>query len=59
MEDALHSTRAVDEEGVAPGGGVAVMRAKSVIGDIEGANKNHHQSTIIQIFVQNFDKIGA
>ena len=31
VEDALHSTRAAVEEGVVPGGGVALIRAKSVL----------------------------
>ena len=28
VEDALHSTRAAVEEGIVPGGGVALIRAK-------------------------------
>ena len=38
VEDALHSTRAAVEEGVVPGGGVALIRAKSVINKVKGAN---------------------
>ena len=38
VEDALHSTRAAVEEGVVPGGGVALIRAKSVIDKVKGAN---------------------
>ncbi len=37
VEDALHATRAAVEEGVVPGGGVALIRAVSEI-DIEGDN---------------------
>ncbi len=37
VEDALHATRAAVEEGVVPGGGVALIRAVSDI-DIEGDN---------------------
>ena len=35
VEDALHSTRAAVEEGVVPGGGVALIRAKSKIGNLK------------------------
>ena len=38
VEDALHSTRAAVEEGVVPGGGVALVRTLKVIKDTQGAN---------------------
>ncbi len=38
VEDALHATRAAVEEGVVPGGGVALVRALSRIGEIKGEN---------------------
>ena len=38
VEDALHATRAAVEEGVVPGGGVALVRAGAKIGTLEGAN---------------------
>jgi chaperonin GroEL len=31
VEDALHATRAAAEEGIVPGGGVALLRAQSVL----------------------------
>ncbi len=34
VEDALHATRAATEEGVIPGGGVALLRARSVIPEL-------------------------
>jgi chaperonin GroEL len=37
-EDALHATRAAVEEGVLPGGGVAVLRARTRLGALHGAN---------------------
>jgi len=43
VEDALHSTRAAVEEGVVPGGGVALIRARAAITDIKGDN---HDQTI-------------
>ena len=38
VEDALHATRAAVEEGVVAGGGVALLRARSVIQDLAGIN---------------------
>src|SRR5690606_1460624 len=40
VEDALHATRAAVEEGVVPGGGVALVRALQTIGDLKGANED-------------------
>jgi chaperonin GroEL len=36
VEDALHATRAAVEEGIVPGGGVALIRAQSVLDKIRG-----------------------
>jgi chaperonin GroEL len=36
VEDALHATRAAVEEGIVPGGGVALLRAQAVLSDLEG-----------------------
>ena len=38
VEDALHATRAAVEEGVVPGGGVALIRALEAILDLKGDN---------------------
>ncbi len=38
VEDALHATRAAVEEGIVPGGGVALLRARSAIASLKGAN---------------------
>ena len=35
VEDALHATRAAVEEGIVPGGGVALIRAQSVLDDLK------------------------
>jgi chaperonin GroEL len=35
VEDALHATRAAVEEGIVPGGGVALLRAKASMGDFK------------------------
>jgi chaperonin GroEL len=36
VEDALHATRAAVEEGIVPGGGVALLRARAATGQPEG-----------------------
>jgi len=40
VEDALHATRAAVEEGVVPGGGVALVRAQKALAGLEGANED-------------------
>jgi len=40
VEDALHATRAAVEEGVVPGGGVALVRALKALEKLEGANED-------------------
>ena len=50
-EDALHSTRAAVEEGIVPGGGVALVRALQRIGDLKGANED--QNVGIQIALRS------
>jgi chaperonin GroEL len=47
VEDALHATRAAVEEGVVPGGGVALLRARAAIADLKG--DNHEQNMGISI----------
>ncbi len=47
VEDALHATRAAVEEGVVPGGGVALIRALQAISDLKG--DNHDQDVGIDI----------
>ncbi|NDK37840.1 chaperonin GroEL [Pseudoxanthomonas gei] len=42
VEDALHATRAAVEEGVVPGGGVALIRALQAIGDLKGINEDQN-----------------
>jgi len=37
VEDALHATRAAVEEGIVPGGGVALIRAQSALDRIRGS----------------------
>ncbi|HSO83379.1 chaperonin GroEL [Thiocapsa sp.] len=47
VEDALHATRAAVEEGIVPGGGVALVRAQTAVKGLVGAN--HDQDVGITI----------
>ena len=47
VDDALHATRAAVEEGVVPGGGVALARASLILGHLEA--ENHDQKFGIEI----------
>ncbi len=38
VEDALHATRAAVEEGIVPGGGVALIRTRAVVAKVKGDN---------------------
>ena len=42
VEDALHATRAAVEEGVVPGGGVALVRALQAISELKGDNEDQN-----------------
>jgi len=50
VEDALHATRAAVEEGIVPGGGVALLRAKLAVGKLKG--DNHDQDAGITIVLR-------
>jgi len=47
VEDALHATRAAVEEGIVPGGGVALVRAIAALKDLKGIN--HDQTVGVSI----------
>ena len=49
VEDALHATRAAVEEGVVPGGGVALIRALQSIGTLKGANEDQNHGIQIAL----------
>jgi chaperonin GroEL len=53
VEDALHSTRAAVEEGVVPGGGVALIRA---LGAINVKGDNHEQDVGISIAKRSMEE---
>ncbi|SOZ37176.1 chaperonin GroEL [Cupriavidus neocaledonicus] len=42
VEDALHATRAAVEEGIVPGGGVALLRARAAISGLQGDNADQN-----------------
>ena len=50
VDDALHATKAAVEEGIVPGGGVALIRAKQAVIGLKGAN--HDQSVGIDIVLR-------
>jgi chaperonin GroEL len=54
VEDALHATRAAVEEGVVPGGGVALVRALKTIEKLIG--KNEDQTTGIKILARALEE---
>jgi len=47
VDDALHATRAAVEEGIVAGGGVALIRARTVLADVSGTN--HDEDTGVNI----------
>jgi chaperonin GroEL len=50
VEDALHATRAAVEEGIVPGGGLALLRAKVAVAKLKG--DNHDQDAGITIVLR-------
>jgi len=54
VEDALHSTRAAVEEGVVPGGGVALLRAQGKAKAVKG--DNHDQQIGVDILVRSLEE---
>ncbi|MDY0071942.1 MAG: chaperonin GroEL [Thauera sp.] len=54
VEDALHATRAAVEEGIVPGGGVALLRARAQLGELHGAN--HDQDAGIKIVLRAMEQ---
>jgi chaperonin GroEL len=56
VEDALHATRAAVEEGVVPGGGVALARAITSIKGGKLKGDNHDQDIGIQIALRSMEE---
>src|SRR5207342_1383208 len=49
VEDALHATRAAVEEGVVPGGGVALIRALANLASLRGINEDQNHGIVIAL----------
>ena len=45
----LHATRAAVEEGIVPGGGVALLRAKAAIANVKGINEDQNHGIQIAL----------
>ncbi|MBA3581044.1 MAG: chaperonin GroEL [Gammaproteobacteria bacterium] len=54
VEDALHATRAAVEEGVVPGGGVALIRARDAVKTVKG--DNHEQDVGVAILLRAMEE---
>ena len=54
VDDALHATRAAVEEGIVPGGGVALLRARAAITSLKG--DNHDQEAGIKIVLRALEE---
>ncbi|MDB6043709.1 MAG: groEL [Gammaproteobacteria bacterium] len=54
VEDALHATRAAVEEGVVPGGGVALVRVLKVLDKVE--TKNEDQAVGVKILARSIEE---
>jgi chaperonin GroEL len=52
--DALHATRAAVEEGIVPGGGVALVRVRAVLAGLKGENDD--QTAGIQIVLRSLEE---
>jgi len=59
VEDALHATRAAVEEGILPGGGVALLRCREIVeGLLSGALKDKDGKTVVPA-AKGDEKIGV
>lgn len=57
VEDALHATRAAIDEGIVPGGGIALLKAKeSVLKEYELKNTNRDESIGAEILLNTIEK---
>jgi chaperonin GroEL len=54
VDDALHATRAAVEEGIVPGGGVALLRSQAALQSLPGAN--HDQDAGIKIVLRAIEE---
>ncbi len=46
VEDAMHATKAAAEEGIVPGGGIAILRASAKLGDLASNSSLSHDEQV-------------
>ncbi len=51
VTDALNATRAAVEEGIVPGGGVALLRTLGALKALKPANEDQQRGTLFLIFI--------
>jgi chaperonin GroEL len=56
IDDALHATRAAVEEGVVPGGGVALIRSVQALRNKKIPSHNHDQKMGVEIALQSMER---
>lgn len=54
VDDALHATRAAVEEGIVPGGGVALIRSKEAVKGVKASNKD--EQTGVEIVLRAIEE---
>ena len=59
VEDALHATRAAVEEGVVPGGGVALIRALANLGSLRGMVEQCNTELNLGLFPDEVNSVAA
>ena len=47
VDDALNATRAAADEGIVPGGGIALLKASKILADVKGANADQNAGIAI------------
>jgi chaperonin GroEL len=53
VEDAMHATRAAVEEGIVPGGGVALLRARTVLDGLKASDEERFGVNIVRRAVED------
>ncbi len=56
VEDAMHATKAAVEEGIVPGGGVALLRAAKTVGALAKKEKNDDVATGIRLLAKALEE---
>ncbi len=56
VEDAMHATKAAVEEGIVPGGGVALLRAQKALEKLAKGEKNEDQAIGVRIVSRSLEE---